>query len=199
MGRSDSSPLCDFSVTLCRSSFPGCRAGSGAQVESGEFDSEVSLGHAHHHSQHPSVNHVTACCVGLRLPRQARPTVPPNHVHLCSRLLFGYDHVGCNYASHDLGPFTNHLTGNGCLCLRRHEHTQLPPTGFEPAGDVRCKAHLGGLRPTGQGIDGNWWVVLFQDVSRDIISATPPLCFVKEAVCPFRTFAVKSTTSIPAC
>ena len=50
---------------------------------------EASLGRARLISQHPGANHVTDFHVGLRRIRQARPSVPPNRVHLYSGLLFG--------------------------------------------------------------------------------------------------------------
>ena len=52
---------------------------------------EVSLGHARLCSAHPSANHVTGSCAGLRPLRQARPPVPPNRVHFRFGLSFGSD------------------------------------------------------------------------------------------------------------
>jgi hypothetical protein len=52
---------------------------------------EVSLGDAHPSSVHPSANHVTGSCAGLRPLWQAGPPVPPNRVHSRSGLEFGSD------------------------------------------------------------------------------------------------------------
>lgn len=82
-------------VSLCSRS-PPARAGR---------TDEASPGHARHSSHHPSANHVTGSCTGLRHDSQARPPVPPNRVHLCSGLVFGLD------------PSPRPLTRGGCRLL----------------------------------------------------------------------------------
>jgi len=78
MSRSDSSVALGGSVALAPRVPAGASAPTGA--------AEVSLGHAHPSSPHPSANHVTGSCAGLRHFRQARPPVPPNRVHFRSGL-----------------------------------------------------------------------------------------------------------------
>ena len=91
---------------------------------------EVSLGHAHICSHHPDVNHVTGSpCAGLRYFGQARPPVPPNHVHFRFGLMFGSD------------PSPAPSRKTAVIAYWGYYPCTGPPTGFEPVRYAHCKAH----------------------------------------------------------
>src|SRR5580704_10740517 len=92
------------------------RDGSPDRLSACKRANEVSLGHARFHSLHPSANHATGFCAGLRPYRQAAHPSRRNAFIIFRARVW-------------LGPFTASLTVTAVFAYRRYYLCTAPPGG----------------------------------------------------------------------